>query len=162
MPKKTFQFRTKLSPASRVFLNTVVFLPDDIVRALPKGRIRAKGTMNGAPFDLAPQYKKDGSRFFTVSAALRKAAGIKAGDAVEVKFQLTDPESLVLPEELQAVLDQDPDGRAVWDTFTTGLQRSLMHYVTSAKTVDTRIKRSLELIEKAKTRSLSFQKKEGA
>jgi len=145
-----------------VFLNTVVFLPDDIVRALPKGRIRAKGTMNGAPFDLAPQYKKDGSRFFTVSAALRKAAGIKAGDAVEVKFQLTDPESLVLPEELQAVLDQDPDGRAVWDTFTTGLQRSLMHYVTSAKTVDTRIKRSLELIEKAKTRSLSFQKKEGA
>src|SRR5690606_40694565 len=152
MPKKTFQFRTKLSPASRVFLNTVVFLPDDIVRALPKGRIRAKGTMNGAPFDLAPQYKKDGSRFFTVSAALRKAAGIKAGDAVEVKFQLTDPESLVLPEELQAVLDQDPDGRAVWDTFTTGLQRSLMHYVTSAKTVDTRIKRSLELIEKAKTR----------
>lgn len=161
MPKKVFRFRTKLSPVKGTFLNAVVYLPAAVVKALPKGRVRAEGTMNAAPFSLAPQYKKDGSRFFTVSAALRRAAGIQEGDTVDVQFRLIDPDVLEVPEELEAVLEQDPDGRRVWDTFTTGMQRSLIHYITSVKNVDSRIKRSLELVEKAKTRSLSFQKQKG-
>lgn len=158
MPKRDFHFRGKLSPFKGTFLNTVIYLPENIVKALPKGRVRTKGTINGAPFALAPQYKKDGSRFFSVSAALRKAAMIKEGDAVEVKFRLVDAETVDIPEEFEAVLEQDDEARNVWDTFTNGMQRSLIHYVTSVKNVDSRIKRSLELMEKAKTRSLSFQK----
>jgi len=158
MPKKDFHFRSKLSPIKGTFLNTVIYLPKDIVNALPKGRVRTKGTINGAAFALAPLYKKDGSRFFTVSAALRKAAKIKEGDAVEVNFRLVDPKIVDMPEELEVVLEQDEEAKKIWDTFTKGMQRSLIHYVTSVKNVDSRIKRSLELVEKAKTRSLNFQK----
>ena len=155
---KDFHFKGKLSPIKGTFLNTVIYIPVNIVKALPKGRVRTKGTINGAPFALAPQYRKDGSRFFSVSAALRKAAKIKEGGAVDVKFRLVDADTVDIPEELEAVLEQDDEARKVWDTFTKGMQRSLIHYVTSVKNVDSRIKRSLELMEKAKTRSLSFQK----
>lgn len=147
-----------LAPFKGTFLNTVIYLPENIVKALPKGRVRTKGTINGAAFALAPQYKKDGARFFSVSAALRKAAKIKEGDAVEVKFRIVDSDIVDMPEELEAVLEQDEQGRKVWNTFTKGMQRSLILYVTSVKNVDSRIKRSLELVEKAKARSLSFQK----
>lgn len=158
MPKKEFHFKSILSPIKGTFLNTVIYLPKDIVVALPKGRVRTKGTINGAAFALAPQYKKDGSRYFSVSSALRKAAKIKEGDSVEVKFRLVDPKIVDIPEELEAVLEQDEEAKKVWDTFTLGMQRSLIHYVTSVKNVDSRIKRSLELMEKAKTRSLGVQK----
>lgn len=159
MAKKTFRFSARLAPIKATFLNTVIFLPPEVVQALPAGRVRAKGTLNGAPFSLAPQFRKDGARYFSVSAALRKAAGIKEGDRVTCQFTLADPEMLDIPEELQAVLDQDPVGRQVWETFTTGLKRGLIHYVTSVKSSDSRIKRAMEIVEKSKTRSLAAQKK---
>lgn len=158
MPKKEFKFKSRLSPIKGTFLNTVIYIPENVVKDLPKGRIRTKGTINGALFALAPQYKKDGSRYFAVSAALRKAAKINEGDLVEVRFMLVDPDIIEIPEEFAVALEQDEEAKEIWDTFTTGMQRSLIHYVTSVKNVDSRIKRSLELLQKAKTRSLSVQK----
>lgn len=136
----------------------VLFLPEEIVEALPKGRLRTKGTMNGAPFSLAPQYKKDGSRFFSVSASLRRAAKIKVGDLVDVTFKLVDASVVDMPEELEAVLEQDEKAMKVWNTFTLGLQRGLIHYITSVKNVDSRIKRVLDIVERAKLGMLHAQK----
>ena len=160
MPKvaTTFEFKTKLSTAKGNFISTVIYLPPAVVKALPKGRVRTKGTLNGVPFALAPMYKKDGMRYFTVSGPLRRTAKIEAGDPVHVKFRLVDPDVIEIPEELEAVLAQDDEALEVWNTFTTGMQRSLIHYITSVKNVDSRIKRSLELMQKAKTRTLSAQK----
>lgn len=158
-PKNTtFRFTAKLTPVKWLFMNTVIFLPEDVIDTLPNGRVRTKGTLNGAPFALAPQSKKEQGRYFSVSAPLRKAAKIKAGDKVEVIFKLVDPDAVDTPEELEAVLAQDEEARKVWDEFTPGMQRSLIIYITSVKNVDSRIKRSLELAEKAKARQLGFQK----
>jgi len=110
-----------------------------------------KGTFNGAPFALAVQHLRDGSRYFSVSAALRKAAGIKKeGDPVTVSFKIVDPDRLDIPEELEAVLLQDDLARKAWEKLTTGYQRSLIHYITSVKNVDSRIKRALDLLNRAK------------
>ena len=157
--KKTFRFSAPLSPIKAVFLNTAIFLPDRVIRALPKGRVRVKGTFNKAPFALAVQHLKDGSRYFAVSAPLRKAAGIKTGDQVEVSFRLVDPDKIEIPEELQAVLDQDAAASAAWQKFTPGYQRGLVLYVTSVKNIDSRIKRALDLMERAKSGLLYSQKK---
>lgn len=137
----------------------VIFLPEEIVEALPSGRLRAKGTINGVPFALAPQYKKDGRRFFSVNASLRRSAGIKEGDQVNVVFKLVDPGIVELPEELEVVLAQDDKAMEVWNSFTKGLQRSLVHYITSVKNVDSRIKRSLQMMEKAKLGLLQSQQR---
>lgn len=159
MAKKTsFAFKTKLSSMKVNFISTVVIIPDEIIKKLPQGRVRTEGTLNGARFALAIQFKKDGRRFFAVSRSLRSAAKIETGDWVDVKFNLVDPDLLRLPEELEAVLEQDEEAKEVWDSFPRGLQRGLVHYISSVKNVDSRIKRSLEIATKAKLGQLHVQK----
>lgn len=154
---KSFKFTGRLSKMTNTLLHHAVFLPDEIVKVLPKGRLRTKGTINGIPFALAPQYQKEGGRFFSINASLCKTAKIKAGDKVEITFKLVDPDVVDMPEELEAVLAQDDEAKEVWRSFTKGYQRSLIHYVTSVKNVDSRISRSLELMAKAKTGMLRTQ-----
>lgn len=155
-----FDFETRLSEIESAFIKTAIFLPADVIKKLPKGRVRVKGTFNGAPFALAVQNLKDGSRFFSVSAPLRKAAGgIKPGDKVRVSFRTVDPDKLDVPEELEAVLEQDDEARKAWDELTTGYQRSLIHYITSVKNIDSRIKRSIDLLNRAKAGLLHGQRK---
>ncbi len=156
--RTTFKFSTTLSNAKGNFISTVIYLPKEIVNMLPKGRIRTKGTMNGAVFALAPQYKKDGSRFFTVSSSLRKAAKINAGDKVEVIFRLVDKDEIEMPEELEAVLSQDDKAKSTWNELTSGRQRDVIFYVTSVKNTDSRISRALQSIEKVKAGLLSPRK----
>ena len=157
--KTSFQFTAPLSPVKGMFLNSVIFLPAKVIRDLPAGRIRAKGTFNGAPFALAVQHMKDGARFFSVGAPLRKAAKIKTSDKVTVLFKLVDPNKVDVPEELSAVLAQDAAAKSAWDNLTTGYQRSLVHFVTSVKNIDRRIERSLKLMERAKAGLLPGAKK---
>ncbi|MGC1241849.1 MAG: YdeI/OmpD-associated family protein [Chryseosolibacter sp.] len=156
--KMNFRFQTKLAPIEAVFMKTAVFLPRQITLQLPGGRIRVKGTLNSAPFALAVQHLGDGSRYFSVSAPLRKAAGIKMGDPVTVSFTIVDPDKLDVPEELQEVLAQDDAARKAWEKLTTGYRRSLIHYITSVKNVDSRIRRSLDLLDRAKAGLLHGQK----
>lgn len=156
---RTIRFETRLSAIDGVFLKTAIFLPQDAIRKLPAGRIRVKGLCNSAPFALAVLHSKDGSRYFAVSAALRKAAGVKVGDPVKVSFEMVDPDKLELPEELEAVLAQDDDARKAWDKLTTGYRRSLVHYITSVKNVDSRIKRSFDLLNRAKRGELHGQQR---
>ena len=67
---KTFRFDTRLSEIDGVLIKTAIFLPEEIIRKLPTGRIRVKGTFNDAPFALAVQNLKDGSRYFSVGGPL--------------------------------------------------------------------------------------------
>jgi hypothetical protein len=157
--KSSFEFTTTLADIKAVFMKTAIFLPGKIIVQLPESRVRVKGTMNGAPFAQAVQHLKDGSRYFSVSGSLRKAAGIKTGERVVVKFKLVDPDIVDMPEELDAVLEQDPLAMKAWCELTRGYQRGLIHYVTSVKNVDSRIKRSIELMERAKAGLLHGQKR---
>jgi uncharacterized protein YdeI (YjbR/CyaY-like superfamily) len=74
--------------------------------------------------------------------------------------KIVSSDLLEIPEELLVCLEQDEEANKLFSDFTKGLQRSLVHYVSSAKSIDTRIKRSLELLTKIKSRSLSVQKQE--
>lgn len=161
MATKKYTFETRLKSVHEALVRSILVVPDEIIGSLPKGRIRTKGTLNNkTPFALAIQYKKDGTRYLTVSAQLRREAKIGSGDPVKVTFWLVDKDAVDVPEELQAVLDQDEDAMNLWNTFTAAIQRGLCHYVNSVKSVDSRIKRALEIMEKAKTRQLHFQKME--
>ncbi len=65
----------------------------------------------------------------------------------------TDPSNgLALPEELAEVLLQDEFGSRVYESLGDGHKRGLIHYVSQPKSVDSRIKRSLEIVEKIKQR----------
>ena len=155
-----FHFEARLSEIDGAFIKSAIFLPDNIIRKLPKGRVRVKGYCNEAPFALAVQHRKDGSRYFAVSASLRKAAGISIGGPASVRFHIVDPDQLDIPAELEAVLAQDDEARTAWEKLTTGYQRSLIHYVTSVKNVDSRINRAIDLLTRAKMGKLHGQQKQ--
>lgn len=157
--EKIYTFETRLKTIHRSFTHTIIVVPDTIIDALPvKGRVRTKGTINKTPFALAIQHKKDGTRYLMVSAQLRKEAKIGSGDPLKVTFWIVDPDVVDIPEELLAVLEQDEIAMKVWEGFTPGLQRGLAHYVNTVKNIDSRIKRALEIMEKAKFGQLHAQK----
>lgn len=144
-----FNFQAPLAKVESTLISTVIYIPQSIIKELPQSRVRVKGTMNSAPFALAVQYRKSGNSFFIVSKPLRKAAGIREGDSVKVKFRIVS-DKVELPEELKAVLAQDDEGMRAWKKITPGHQRSLCHYINGVKNVDSRITRALFLVNKAK------------
>lgn len=139
--------------------SSVIFIPEEILDTRPEYRVRAEGLINGIPFNLSPLSQKYGPKFFMVSATLRKQLKAQIGDTVLVIFEWVDANKLDLPEELEAVLAQDEDFNKLFSAFTVGKQRGLVHYINSAKTIDTRIKRSLEIAFKVKTNTLYSDKK---
>lgn len=149
--KQRFLFETRLVEYDNTLVNTVVELPADVVKKLPKGRVRVEGKLNEVSFNLGVQSKKSGARYLSISQAMRKAAKVKPGDKVKVMFNLVDPDKLELPEEMEAVLAQDEAGAKLWNKLTVGLQRSLVHYINSTKNIDLRIERALYLMNKVKS-----------
>lgn len=159
---EVYKFAARLSYIDGKFVQYILIVPDEIIEQInKKGRIRTKGTMNGHPFALAIQHLQTGERYFLVSAALRKAAKIQMSVPVQTEFVVVDENELDIPEELIAVLNEDPEGQAAFDKLTTGSKRGLIHYVTSVKNIDSRIKRAMQLVEKAKMGLLSVQRKQG-
>ncbi|OIH98099.1 MULTISPECIES: YdeI/OmpD-associated family protein [unclassified Curtobacterium] len=80
-----------------------------------------------------------------LSAEHRAAAGVAAGDSVEVSLEVdTLPRVVDLPEDLAAALQQ-AGVRAAFDTLSNSRQRALADPVSQAKAPETRARR----IEKA-------------
>lgn len=149
--KQSFSFETRLVEYKDTLVSAVVEIPAEVVKQLPKGRVRVEGKLNQAPFNLAVQSKKNGPKYLSVSLAMRREAKIKPGDKIKLSFTIVDPDKLEIPEEMEAVLAQDDEGAKKWNKLTVGLQRSLVHYINSTKNVDLRIERALYLINKVKS-----------
>jgi hypothetical protein len=158
--EKTYLFIGKLEALGAVSTNFGIIIPEEILESLPQAkRYRVKGFINKTPFSLAINSLKGGFKYFAVGATLRKACKIRQGEEVEVSFHIVDPNIVDLPEELIEVLAQDEQGNKIWESFTPGLQRSLAYYVNSVKNTDSRIKRAIELLQKAKSNTLFIQRK---
>lgn len=82
-----------------------------------------------------------------LSAEHRQAAGIAAGDTVEVTLEVdTLPRTVDVPEDLAAAL-QDAGVRAAFDTLSNSRQRSLVDPVLAAKAPETRVRRVEKAVE---------------
>ena len=71
-----------------------------------------------------------------------------------LEYHFAAPDKIDLCEELKAVLEQDLEAAARFCEFTPGRQRGLAYYVNSAKRVETRVRRALEVVHKLKSRTL--------
>ncbi|MGB0176420.1 MAG: YdeI/OmpD-associated family protein, partial [Owenweeksia sp.] len=81
-----------------------------------------------------------------------KEAGLVPGDETRVVLKAdTSKYGMPMPEEFEEVLNQDEEGRQLFEELKPGLQRSFLYYIGSAKTIDTRIKRSFQMVERLKT-----------
>lgn len=86
-----------------------------------------------------------------VNKAKRDKLGIAAGDRVSVELIADESKyGLPMPEELQEVLDQDPEGNKLFHSLTAGKQRSILYFVGKVKDIDRRIHIALVFIEHLK------------
>ncbi len=85
-------------------------------------------------------------RFTSVEAVNRVVGNVKAylGEAIavaEADLHVGGPPALILADELQARLDDDPALRAAFESLTPGRQREYNLYVSDAKRPETRAAR---------------------
>jgi hypothetical protein len=122
---------------------TFVVLPKDASETLPRrGRTSVEGTINGHGFQATLEPDGQLSHWLKVSSELSEAAGVEAGDVVQMAIAPVEQEPEPdIPPDLLAALDANPEARAVWDDTTTIARLDWIHWITSAKQAKTRVQR---------------------
>ncbi len=156
-----FTFITPIEVIEQGMKRHVTYIPDNVVKELEiKANTRLLVIVNGQTFRLAAISNGEGQYFIHLGQPLRNQTGIK--DSLRPhEFTIAidpNPTDIGLPEELEAALDLDEEAHEVFDSLSAGMQRSLCYYVNSAKRIETRLKRALELAEKLRTRTLYSMK----
>ncbi len=136
-------------------------IPADVAAKLKVAGVRRLiAVINGHTCKRALQNHADGGSFLIVGGDLLKTCGLKLRTTTTVSLSPDpEPNALDMPESFALVLEQDDEARARWETFTIGRQRSLLHYISSAKQEATQIKRAWELAGKIRTHSLYGDKR---
>lgn len=121
---------------------TGIEVPADVVNSLGAGKRPAVSvTINGYTYrsTVAPM---GGTFMLPVSAEVREAAGVAAGDEVEVDVELdTAPREVTVPQDFSEALDQDAGARRFFDGLSYSNKRRIVLSIEDAKTPETRQKR---------------------
>ncbi|MET9630343.1 YdeI/OmpD-associated family protein [Lentzea sp. NPDC006480] len=122
-------------------------VPADVVAALGQGKKPRVLVTIGAHTCRSTVAVYDGDFMLPLSAANREAAGVSAGDTVEVTLELDLAERNVeLPGDLAAALDQHPAARSAFTALSYSNQRQRAEAVAAAKQPETRARRIEKII----------------
>lgn len=93
-----------------------------------------------------------GDFFYIMVNKLRRAElALNLGERVDVVLEKDESKyGMPMPEELQEVLNQDPEGDKLFHALTAGKQRSMMYFIGKVKDIDRRIHTALVFIEHLK------------
>ena len=139
------RFKAKLSrPASpKGAAWTFLVLPAAASAKLPtRSMTTVDGTLNDQSFQATLEPDGQGSHWLKVDKALREAAEAVAGDTVvlEIAPVEVEPEPRV-PADLRKALSANPDAEETWSDITPVARRDWIHWITSGKKAETRVKR---------------------
>jgi hypothetical protein len=117
-------------------------VPADVVASFGKGKKPpVRVTINGHTYRSTVAAYGD-VFMLPLSAENREAAGVAAGDSVEVELELdTAPRIVEVPEDLAAAIAADPAAAAFWPTLSYSNQRWHVLSVEGARSPDTRQRR---------------------
>lgn len=86
-----------------------------------------------------------------VNKTLRDTLGLAFGMQVQVSLKKDKSEyGLPFPEELRGLLQQDPEGSALFHALTRGRQRTLLHIVGSPRSSTKRVARAAAVVKHLK------------
>jgi hypothetical protein len=134
------KFRTTILQARKTA--TGIEVPPDIVEALGSGKKPpVRVTINGYTYRSTVAVM-GGVFMISVSAENRQAAGVAAGDEVEVDLELdTEPRVVTVPADLAGALDANPPARQKFDRLSYSHQLQHVLAVEGAKAAETRQRR---------------------
>jgi antitoxin component of MazEF toxin-antitoxin module len=133
---------------------TGVDVPDDVVAALGGGnRPAVRVTLAGYSYQTTVA-RMGGSFKFPVSAAVRQAAGVAAGDELDIVIELdTTPREVSVPPALAELLDQHPAAKAAFEKLSYSNRKRHALAVEGAKTEQTRQRRLEKILQEVEPRS---------
>src|SRR5262245_61754059 len=117
-------------------------VPAEVVEGFGRGkRPPVLVTINGYTYrNTVAVY--DDEYLIGVAAEHREAAGVKAGDLLDVDLELdTAPREVDVPEDLARALDAKPGARLAFDALSYSNKRRITLSVEDAKTPETRQRR---------------------
>jgi hypothetical protein len=128
---------------------TGIEVPPAVVDALGAGK-RPSVTVTLHDFSYRTTVASMGGRFLIpVSAEIRAAAGVAAGDELDVGIELdTAPRTVEVPPDLAAALAADPALEQAWATLAYTHQKEWARSVLEAKKPETRARRVQAAVEK--------------
>jgi hypothetical protein len=133
---------------------TGIQVPTEAVAALgtgyPEGVKRPKVIVHLNTYTYRSTVAAYGDVFMLpVSAEHREAAGLKAGDPIEVMLELDqEPRTVAVPDDLAAALTAQPGARAAFDGLSYTLRKEYARQVESAKAPETRQRRIAAIVAK--------------
>lgn len=120
------------------------------------------GTLNGHAFQATLEPDGEGSHWLKLEAALVKSAGAEAGDAVELEMTPVEHEpEPQMPIDVSKALADQPAAKMQWDTLTAIARRDWIHWITSGKKTETRLKRihaACDMLASGKRRACCFDR----
>lgn len=139
------RFKARLSrPASpKGAAWSFLVLPKSACAKLPtRSMVTVDGTLDGHPFQATLEPDGEGSHWLKVSKALREVTGAEVGDSVALAIApvAEEPEPKV-PADLHKALAANAAAKATWDDITPVARRDWIHWITSGKKSETRVKR---------------------
>lgn len=145
-------FTSKLDYLPKLRLHHII-VPADIVDEVGGIGTRLLCSVNGEnEFHAGMVALGGGDAYITINKKRMKAYGIVRGDEVEVKIRLDESKyGMEMPEELEALLEQDDEGRERFETITPGQQRYIIYYVSQVKNSQKKIDRAIMLINNLKS-----------
>jgi len=142
---------------------TFIVLPPAASAQLPtRSMVTVDGTLAGQPFQATLAPDGAGSHWFKVEKKLREAAGVAVGDSVELALSpvAEEPEPTV-PADVRKALAEHPPAHAQWKTLTAVQRRDWIHWITSGKKAETRVKRlatACDMLGSGKRRACCFDR----
>ncbi|MFD2200809.1 YdeI/OmpD-associated family protein [Shivajiella indica] len=127
-------------------------IPDEIAIEFIEGdNKRIICQLNDLPPYPAALMKTKDYWFVLINKSLLEKLKIQEGETLTISIEKDHSEyGHEMPEELQVLLDQDNLGNQYFHTLTKGKQRSLVYLVTKVKNSNSRLNKSLAIIEHLK------------
>lgn len=121
---------------------TGIEVPPEVITGLGQGkRPPVRVTIRGYTYRSTVGVM-GGKSMLPVSAENRAAAGVAAGDEVDVEVELdTEPREVSLPPEFAAALAADEPAQRAFQKLSYSQQQRYVQGITSAKTAQTRDRR---------------------
>jgi uncharacterized protein YdeI (YjbR/CyaY-like superfamily) len=117
-------------------------IPDEVVEELGGGRKPKVVVTVGEHTWRSSVVNMGGEFMLGMSLANREAAGVAAGQVLDLDVVLdTAPRTVDVPDDLAAALDREPSAREAWAGWSFTQQKEAARLLTEAKKPETRERR---------------------
>jgi hypothetical protein len=148
------RFQAVLEKGSRALGWSIARVPFPLVElqaasGKPMVRLRVRGTVNGFAFRTSLFPDARGGFHLLVNRKMQVGAGVGLGDAAEFRLQPDlDPRDAELPDELAALLDEEPGLREWFDALSESMRREIGKWAMEPKSDAGRMRRAEQMTER--------------